>query len=403
MTLAPQPLFKLGYRPELDGLRAIAVVSVLCAHAALIGSGADLLGEKMPTDGHALRGGLFGVDIFFVLSGFLITALLMQEHAVWRQIDFKAFYVRRILRLSPAMVLTLAGSSIYLALAGGRSGDFDWLAILYSALYVSNFALIFGGLRLGMLSPTWSLSVEEQFYSVWPFIISKLVKLPRPSILKIIAAAIVATWILRAILHAAAWKYMYWPYFGAANHLIFARADGLLCGALVAMAATWGLLPDPARYSIQLKAVAWFCAATLGAILHYGPGLQDNGLYGPSIFYFFYAYVSIAAALLILVLMISPPKPMLTVLRWPPILWTGKVSYGLYIFHLPIFALTSVGYFGRTAAVIVAFAVTFAVAAASYHLIEKKFLSLRATLGLPRAAKAAKAERESDLAQKVLV
>lgn len=392
--------FKLGYRPELDGIRAIAIVSVLGGHSTLIGSGADLMGPKLATGALGFHGGVFGVDIFFVLSGFLITTLLLQEYASWRQIDFKAFYIRRILRLSPAMLMTLAGCAVYLLLSGGHSGNFDWWAILYSALYVSNFALIFGGLILGMLTPTWSLSVEEQFYSIWPLIMSRLVTASRASVVKFILIAIVFTLGLRAVLHAAFWHFYAWPLFGAANHLIFARADGLLCGAMVAFVAHWGWLPDPGRYATQIKATGWFCALTLLAILHYGPGIQESGLYGASIFYFFYAYVSVATALFIAVLLSAPPAPLLALLRWRPMVWIGKISYGLYLYHMPIFVLTPVALLGQIGSVAFAVPLAFAVAALSFFGIEKRFLNLRETLGLPRAARLAKlAQREARVLQ----
>ncbi|MBV9395052.1 MAG: acyltransferase, partial [Methylobacteriaceae bacterium] len=131
---------------------------MLC-HTFVIGRGADLLG--VGTVPPVITGGLFGVDMFFVLSGFLITSILVQERAATGRMDLKSFYIRRVLRLSPAMVLVLLASLLYLALSRHSSGMFDATAVLISALYISNFALIFAGLRLGMLTPTWSLSVEE--------------------------------------------------------------------------------------------------------------------------------------------------------------------------------------------------------------------------------------------------
>lgn len=388
---APSDNFRLGYRPELDGLRAIAVLPVMAGHSMLIGKGADLLGKGTDAPVNLLGGGFYGVDIFFVLSGFLITSLLLQEHAAWRTIDFRAFYVRRALRLGPPMVLTLAGCAIYLLLAGPAAGKFDWFAILYAALYVSNFALIFGGLRLGMLTPTWSLSVEEQFYSVWPLIMSRLVRLERRTIVRIIVTMIVGCWILRAILHWAAWKFYSWPLYGSANHLILARCDGLLSGALVAMAAHWGWLARFFRDSWRAQVAAWPSVAVLAAMLIWGPGVKEGGLYGPAVFYLWYAAASVATAVLIAVLVAAPPKPLLLALRLPPVVGIGKISYGLYLYHVPIYALTSLAMLGDQAAVPVALAVVFAVATLSYLLIEKPILGLRGTIGLPRSARRARA------------
>ena len=139
----------MKYRPELDGLRAIAVLSVMFVHSNLIGRGADLrgAGTSMP---HLLSGGVFGVDIFFVLSGFLITSLLLQEHERTGRIDFLAFYMRRALRLLPAMALLLLACTA-LVLSGHAGDRFDLTAVALAAAYISNFVAIIAGDRLGIL------------------------------------------------------------------------------------------------------------------------------------------------------------------------------------------------------------------------------------------------------------
>lgn len=110
------------YKPELDGIRAIAVLAVVLVHTNLIGGGANLLGHNYGGISLGFSGGCFGVDIFFVLSGFLITTLLLQEHKTNGAIDFRAFYIRRFLRLAPAMVMVLSACSIYLWFNGGVVG-----------------------------------------------------------------------------------------------------------------------------------------------------------------------------------------------------------------------------------------------------------------------------------------
>lgn len=389
--------FKLGYRTELDGLRAVAVLSVMGVHVITIGSGADLAGKSagLPP---LTSGGMFGVDMFFVLSGFLITSILLHEHSKFGQIDFRAFYIRRILRLSPAMLMLLSACAVYLLLNGGTSGGFDWFSILFSALYISNFALIFWGLRLGMLTQTWSLSVEEQFYSVWPLAVSKLVRLPRRNALRIVAAAAVASWLLRVLLFTTFMKYPAWPLFGSAVHLILAHCDGLLCGALVAMAANWGWLPA-ARGDRRVEGVSWFCALSLLGVLFFGPGMHKGIADAGDIFFFYYAFVAVATATLIATFLIDPHLTLCKLLRWAPMVWIGKISYGLYLYHMPIFVLTPASALGPNTALIVALAGSIATAAASYFLIERRFLDLRRTLGVPRTAQIVRRPAPSEGAQ----
>lgn len=160
------PRFHLGYRPELDGLRAIAVLAVMLGHACLISTGADLRSaQTVPT---LLRGGIFGVDMFFVLSGFLITTLLVQERDATGRIGFRAFYTRRALRLLPALALTLLGCMVYVLAFRQNGVTFGLRAVALSGVYISNLIIIREGFTLGMLTPTWSLAVEEQFYTLWP-------------------------------------------------------------------------------------------------------------------------------------------------------------------------------------------------------------------------------------------
>nr|WP_255679543.1 acyltransferase [Methylocystis sp. WRRC1] len=392
-TKRPEPApFKLGYRSELEGVRAIAVLSVMAVHAHWIGSGADLSKATLDLYPMGFAGGLFGVDVFFVLSGFLITSLLLQEHRTWGQIDLRAFYTRRIMRLSPAMLMMLGACSVYLLSRGGSSGSFDWSAVLYASFYLSNFALIFGGFALGMLTPTWTLSVEEQFYSMWPLAMTRLAAIPRrATVVKILLTAILGAWALRMLLHESAYAFGAWSLGTSALYLIFARADGLLCGALVAFVAHWGWLPDAARHGAKLQLLGWFCALTIAALIWFGPGPLTDGLPNAVVLYNCYAYLSVATALLIVVLLVAPPKAMLTLLRWRPLAWTGKISYGLYLYHMFIFVMIPVATLGQGLSFVLAFALSFAVAAVSYFAVEKRFLDLRGTLGLPRLARLARA------------
>ena len=148
--------FRDGFRPDIEGLRAIAILLVIAAHAGV----------------HGLAGGFVGVDVFFVLSGFLITGKLAQECATTGRINFPLFYVRRLRRLLPALLLMLfvvGQASTWILSPSELSQQFD--AARMAALWVSNFHFVLGDLdyfgatsESNLYLHTWSLGVEEQFY-----------------------------------------------------------------------------------------------------------------------------------------------------------------------------------------------------------------------------------------------
>ena len=152
----------LRYNPAFDGLRAIAALCVIASHCELPG----------------LAGGFYGVDLFFVLSGFLITWLLFDEHSVTGRIDLPYFFFRRYLRLTPPLLAMLA---VYLAIAPTAWPEFSlWSHIrdvLLTGSYVSDYARAFWGTPL-ILQHSWSLGVEEHFYLLWPLAVLALLRLP---------------------------------------------------------------------------------------------------------------------------------------------------------------------------------------------------------------------------------
>jgi peptidoglycan/LPS O-acetylase OafA/YrhL len=357
----------MKYRPELDGLRAIAVVSVMLVHGDLIGRGADLrgAGTSLP---HLLRGGVFGVDIFFVLSGFLITTLLLQEHERTGKIDFLAFYMRRALRLLPAMGLLLLACAA-LVLSGHAGNRFDLTAVGLAAAYISNFVVIVAGDRIGILTQTWSLSIEEQFYSLWPITLLFLLRLTsrKTMIATMLGGAAVAV-LLRLIF------FLVWSgqtddkSLMIATYTLPTRADGLLLGAAVAAAYCWGLLPKGRAASlltiVSAGAVCWMLVVV-------------NSIPNPNLYYGTYALVGIATAGLIAGLTTAPPGWVKSAMSWPPLVWTGKISYGLYLYHVPVFALLAWPLERPAVAFVVAFGLTFAAAALSYYGVERRFLAMK--------------------------
>ena len=158
---------KINYRPEIDGLRALAVIAVILYHAQI-----TLFGYE------PFKGGFIGVDIFFVISGYLITSIILKELVSTGNFSFKNFYERRIRRILPALLFVMLVSLFFAwkYLLPGSFIDFS-KSILYSLGFSSNFYFHFSGLEYnsedGLLKPflhTWSLSVEEQYYIIFPII-----------------------------------------------------------------------------------------------------------------------------------------------------------------------------------------------------------------------------------------
>ena len=163
------PPFRLGYRPALDGLRGIAILAVLAFHSRAF----------------FLEGGFIGVDLFFVLSGFLITVLLVQEKAKHGRIDFKAFYIRRALRLLPAMLGLLTALWVATLVLGDRFATDAALmgkVMAVTLAYVPNWVLAFDlGAWPSALTHVWSLAIEEQFYLLWPALLVACLSARRPT------------------------------------------------------------------------------------------------------------------------------------------------------------------------------------------------------------------------------
>ncbi|MBS0382063.1 MAG: acyltransferase, partial [Proteobacteria bacterium] len=160
MTSSAAQHYRLGYRSDLEGLRAVAILLVVAAHT------------RLPH----LAGGFVGVDVFFVLSGYLISGLLLQEYATNQRIDLVMFYARRLRRLLPGLLFMLLGCCVLgkLLLAPGQQ-TIQADAAASAALWLSNFHFAFGntdyfsaGANSNLFLHTWSLGVEEQFYLAWP-------------------------------------------------------------------------------------------------------------------------------------------------------------------------------------------------------------------------------------------
>src|SRR5215207_1604285 len=178
---------RLGYRPELDGIRGVAILLVMLVHM-----------HNRP------RGGFIGVDVFFTLSGFLITTLLLEEWHARGTISLRHFYARRSLRLFPAVVVLLVAYCAFALASGGPYLATRLAGVAYGATYTANWPQALGlGFPEQEIGFLWTLAIEEQYYLLWPgllLIAVRLVRLSARSLFVAICCLVVAVWAWRAVL-----------------------------------------------------------------------------------------------------------------------------------------------------------------------------------------------------------
>lgn len=330
MTTLAADSYVLGRRPALDGLRALAVLGVVAGHSLL------------PWSGNA---GTTGVTVFFTLSGFLITRLLLEEHRETGRVDIRAFYARRVRRLGPGLALFLSVSATFIVL-----GHAPLLPLVTSVLQVANFANL-GGTDMEGLAHMWSLSMEEQFYLLWAPALAVLVARRRRHLLGRVlvvgALASVATRLALVLTGATDQRIMFGP---------DSRADALLIGCLVAVHL-------PALRSLLTGRLATVGGLVVVACIPLGP--QGAWTLLP---------VALGTAAVVAWAVTTPGTgPAFGLLTWRPLRALGRISYGVYLWHLP-FALAFAA--GRPAwvAACLTLATSVGLATVSWLLVERPAL-----------------------------
>ena len=357
-VVGPAP--RLGYRPALDGLRTVAVGLVVAIHSIEI---------LVPSLTHRLlAGGFLGVDLFFVLSGFLITTLLLEEHLTTGRLALGRFYARRGLRLIPAVVVVLACHVVWAVVTGVPRGD-ETESVAFVLLYVANWAFAAGHLVAPGLAHMWSLAVEEQFYLLWPLLLLLLLRF-LPSRRALIAGLVIGV-LASVVLSAVAWELdPNWRHLYVRTDL---RVMTLLTGALLAVVL--GARPLPSRLVWSAAVVGWVVYLVSAQTMN----LTTAWFYqGGSI------VVAIAAAAMVAGV-VSGDGPGNAVLASRPLVFLGRRSYGIYLWHLPV--IVAVAHAGASwppgLRVLVALSVTLAATVLSFRYVETPFLRLKRRFAAP--------------------
>ncbi|WP_239591401.1 acyltransferase family protein [Mycolicibacterium tusciae] len=349
--------------PALDGIRAVAVALVLADHGGIPG----------------LSGGFLGVDVFFVLSGFLITSLLLDEHRRTAEIRLGDFWIRRARRLLPAllvMVLVVVAARDLFSPESTASLRDDAVA---SFFWISNWAFVAQradyfaqGAPPSPLQHTWSLGVEEQYYLLWPLLLIGVAALfwarLRLAVFVLATVGVVASATAAIVLTND--STLNRIYFGSDS-----RAQALLVGSAAAalLVRDWSVLNDGGTLirtrwgHIVARILPFVGLAVLAAAAHYATGSVSDFRSGLLII------VAIAAVLVIAPVALEQEGPVARALAWGPLVWLGAISYGVYLWHWPIFLALNGERTGLSGWPLFALrcAATVALAAASWRLLEQ--------------------------------
>lgn len=342
------------YFPELDGLRGLAILAVMFVHVPV----------------QSLRPfftlGWVGVDLFFVLSGFLITGILLDNKGNSK--FFTTFYARRILRVFPVYYLVLllvfvVGPAIY-----PSTQVYVVTPASYFLIFLQNVLLDLHG--RGPLTVTWSLAIEEQFYAVWPLLVSLV-----PT--QILTRLLIGVFLLSPLLRMIVVRFGIWE----VEYHTLSRLDGLAIGSLIAL---WlRQMPRPLNQVITYSRVA-FAAGTLGTallIVHYQGDIQQSA--------FSFTFLALAFSGLLGLTLVASKSSSKSLLSHRYLRFTGRISYGMYLTHLFVFLAFSTKparqlfervpnpYLADTLLIGSSFTLAFSIAIIIWYSIERPILSLK--------------------------
>jgi peptidoglycan/LPS O-acetylase OafA/YrhL len=339
---------ELSQLPALDGLRAVAAFLVVFCHFGY---------ERVPGD--------LGVLMFFVLSGFLITWLLLKEDEKFGTVSLPNFYIRRSLRIFPAFYAYVL---FYVGIVTAFHKRLVWGQVVCACLYVSNYYHVLRGDPDTGLSHTWSLGIEEQFYLLWALAFV-MFRRPRGRLAWLLAGSVLVIWIYRAILY-----FVFHTWQGHFYEAFDTRADHLLVGCLLAVVLRAGFTPGfwravCAHVALSLPVVG-LLLLSVALRIKFGPDYRDTAGF---------MIDPVLVALLIVQLIAFRGKLIWAWLNVAPVRFLGRISYSIYLYQQ--ITLQPVRKYLHGSPVffqlVIALAVVVLVASTSYYLIEKPFLRLR--------------------------
>jgi peptidoglycan/LPS O-acetylase OafA/YrhL len=369
------------HRPGIDGLRAIAVIAVVLYHA----------------DISWLPAGFLGVDVFFVISGYLICSLLLAEWQATGNVALGSFWNRRARRLLPALAALLAGVTAAALLFAPDAVTRLRADLLPAMAYVSNWWQIWRGEsyfeafgRAPLLRHLWSLAVEEQFYVLFPLVFVVVMRAGRRYRRVLLAALAIGAGIASSVAMAVWYPAGHDPsrvYYGTDT-----RAVGLCAG--VALACLWPLgRPRSSLRTIRRAALDITGVASLALLVALMARLND---YTPTVFRGGFAWCAVTTAALVAVLA-HPASRLGRLLGREPFRWIGLRSYAIYLWHWPVFMLTRPRadlHLGRWPVFVLQLALTAVLAEASWRLVERRFR----TAGTLRGTRRERQERRRTFA-----
>lgn len=349
--------FRLGNRPPLTGIRALALSTVLIYHS----------------DFKTLPGAWVAIQIFFVLSGFLITAMLSSEGMRNGTVSLKRFYSRRAVRLVPPLVLTVALLAVYAALVHVADASTRlWGDSAAAMFYYADYRQAFGHAPFfGYLAQTWSLSVEEQFYVIWSILLVAAVAVHRRRLAYAFAGVGIVASVADRLWQVYSAAHFYTPKDVAFTRVYYAfdtRADALFLGCLLGLLASDGYLQQWKPWAIRtLTAAAVASTAVLIWTLLEAPLFKEN------VAVWWLPLSTVASAVVIIYFVMCPAGIASRLVGIGILVFIGDLSYTVYLLHFGVYlAITQGGtHWSYWPTFLLRLAVIFGIAIASWYLIEK--------------------------------
>ena len=352
--------------PALDGIRGVAVMVVFVSHLHLILSPEPTFREVTPWGfiNRTFEAGFMGVDIFFVLSGFLITSLLLKERSSNRSGMLSRFYKRRALRLLPALYALLI-VSFFVSQWENFPRDIQWRTTWHALLYLNNWNIVWNSATQNDLGHLWSLGIEEQFYIAWPIVMLTIAALKIPPKIAISLTAffaVVVTWHRFDLWNnGVSWLFLYVR--------TDARVDSLLIGASFAYVYR--------HYRVPPKILNLLATSSFIGFIYIKYRFGSLPVHP----FFFQGGFTVIAVLAGTIILAAAEGAWFAnrALISRPLTIVGKVSYGLYLWHVPVFAVLGrhVTSGPKPLRILIGIIIASAVTSLSWYFVEKPFLKIK--------------------------